>query len=115
VIKTVSLLVRKEGATHEDFVRHWRDIHGPLAHACPGVARYTQTEIKSSSFRSDGVGRLDVAVDGIAELWFADQAALDRFNAAPETRRLREDGTLFIGRQISFTTEERVIIPRTGA
>jgi len=47
-------------------------------------------------------------------LWFADQAALDAFNAAPATRRLREDGTKFIGRQISFTTEERVIIPREG-
>jgi len=114
MIKTVSLLVRKEGSSHEDFVRHWREIHGPLAYACPGVARYAQTEVKASSFRTDGVAALDVAVDGIAELWFADRAALDQFNAAPATRRLREDGTKFIGRQISFTTEERVIIPREG-
>ena len=61
-----------------------------------------------------GVGPLGVAVDGIAELWFEDQAALDLFSASPATRRLREDGTLFIGRQISFTTEEKVIIPREG-
>ena len=114
MIKTVSLLVRKEGSSHEDFVRHWREIHGPLAYACPGVARYTQTEVKSSSFRSDGVAALDIAVDGIAELWFADKAALDQFNASPATRHLREDGTTFIGRQISFTTEEKVIIPREG-
>jgi len=114
MIKTVSLLVRKDGSSHQDFVKHWRDIHGPLAHACPGVARYTQTDIKSSSFRTDGVGALDVSVDGIAELWFADQAALDAFNASPATRRLREDGTKFIGRQISFTTDETVIIPREG-
>ena len=114
MIKTVSLLVRKEGSSHESFVRHWREIHGPLAYACPGVARYTQTEVKSSSFRTDGVAALDVAVDGIAELWFADQAALDAFNASPATRRLREDGTIFIGRQISFATEETVIIPRTS-
>jgi len=114
MIKTVSLLVRKEGSSHEDFVKHWRDIHGPLALACPGVARYLQTEIKSSSFRTDGVGPLDVAVDGIAELWFEDQAALDAFSASPATRRLREDGTKFIGRQISFATEEKVIIPREG-
>ena len=114
MIKTVSLLVRKDGGSHQDFVRHWREIHGPLAYACPGVARYTQTEVKSSSFRTDGVAALDVAVDGIAELWFADQAALDAFNAAPATRRLREDGATFIGRQISFATEERVIIPREG-
>ena len=114
MIKTVSLLVRKEGSSHADFLKHWREIHGPLAYACPGVARYTQTDVKSSSFRSDGVGALDVAVDGIAELWFEDQAALDAFNASPATRRLREDGTTFIGRQISFATEEKVIIPREG-
>ena len=114
MIKTVSLLVRKEGSSHADFVKHWREIHGPLAYACPGVARYTQTEVKSSSFRSDGVGALEVAVDGVAELWFEDQSALDAFNASPATRRLREDGTKFIGRQISFTTEETVIIPREG-
>jgi uncharacterized protein (TIGR02118 family) len=112
MIKTVALLVRKEGWSHEEFNKHWRDIHGPLAHACPGVARYTQTEIKSSSFRTDGVAALDIAIDGIAELWFADQAALDLFNASPATRLLREDGARFIGRQISFATEERVIIPR---
>ena len=106
MIKTVSLLVRKEGSSHDDFVKHWRDIHGPLAYACPGVARYTQTEVKSSSFRTDGVAALDVAVDGIAELWFADQAALDAFNAAPATRRLREDGTLFIGRQMWFEKQQ---------
>ena len=114
MIKTVSLLVRKDGLSHAEFMRHWRDIHGPLALACPGVARYTQTEVKSSSFRTDGVAALNVAVDGIAELWFADQAALDLFSASPATRALREDGTLFIGRQISFMTEETVIIPRAG-
>jgi uncharacterized protein (TIGR02118 family) len=112
MIKTTSLLARKDGLSHAEFVKHWREIHGPLAYACPGVARYTQTEVKSSSFRTDGVAGLDVAVDGIAELWFADQAALDLFNASPATRLLREDGATFIGRQISFLTEERVIIPR---
>jgi uncharacterized protein (TIGR02118 family) len=114
MIKTASLLVRKEGTSHADFMKHWREIHGPLAYDCPGVARYVQTEVKSSSFRTDGVAALDIAVDGIAELWFEDQAALDLFSASPATRRLREDGTLFIGRQISFTTEEKVIIPREG-
>jgi uncharacterized protein (TIGR02118 family) len=111
MIKTVALLARKEGLSHEDFVRHWAEIHGPLAYACPGVSRYTQTAIKSSSIRKDVPG-MDVTIDGIAELWFADQAALDSFNASPATRRLRDDGALFIGRQISFLTEEKVIIPR---
>jgi uncharacterized protein (TIGR02118 family) len=113
MIKTVALLARKDGLSHEEFVKHWAEIHAPLAYACPGVARYTQTVVKSSSIRTDVPG-MDVAIDGVAELWFADQAALDLFNASPATRRLREDGTTFIGRQISFTTEEKVIIPREG-
>ena len=113
MIKTVSLLVRKDGLSHEEFVKHWAEIHAPLAYACPGVARYTQTVVKSSSIRTDVPG-MDVAIDGVAELWFADQAALDLFNASPATRRLRDDGATFIGRQVSFLTEERVIIPRAG-
>jgi uncharacterized protein (TIGR02118 family) len=113
MIKTVALLARKDGLSHEDFVKHWAEIHAPLAYVCPGVARYTQTVVKSSSIRTDVPG-MDVAVDGVAELWFADQAALDLFNASPATRRLRDDGATFIGRQVSFLTEERVIIPRAG-
>jgi uncharacterized protein (TIGR02118 family) len=113
MIKTVALLARKDGLSHEDFVKHWAEIHAPLAYACPGIARYTQTVVKSSSIRTDVPG-MDVAIDGVAELWFVDQAALDAFNASPATRRLRDDGATFIGRQISFRTEERVIIPREG-
>ena len=113
MIKTVALLARKDGLSHEEFVKPWAEIHAPLAYACPGVARYTQTVVKSSSIRTDVPG-MDVAIDGVAELWFADQAALDLFNASPATRRLRDDGATFIGRQVSFLTEERVIIPRAG-
>jgi hypothetical protein len=31
MIKTVALLARKEGLSHKDFVRHWAEIHAPLA------------------------------------------------------------------------------------
>jgi uncharacterized protein (TIGR02118 family) len=112
MIKSASLLVRKEGITHEEFVRHWRNIHAPLAHDCPGISRYTLTIIKSSSTRTDGVGGLDVEVDGIAELWFENQAARDQFAASPATERLLADGATFIGREIDFVAEEIVIIPR---
>jgi uncharacterized protein (TIGR02118 family) len=111
MIKSVSLLSRKEGLSHEDFVRHWAEIHAPLAYACPGISRYTQTVVKSWSIRKDVPG-MDVTIDGIAELWFEDQSARDLFNASPATRRLSDDGALFIGREIDFVTEEKVIIPR---
>jgi uncharacterized protein (TIGR02118 family) len=111
MIKRASLLSRKPGISHEEFVKHWVEIHAPLAYACPGISRYTLTIIKSSSTRKD-VPALDVTIDGIAELWFKDKAALDLYQASPATKRLRDDGATFIGREIDFTTEERVIIPR---
>ena len=74
MVKSLSLLTRKAGMTHEQFVKHW------------------------------------VEVDGIAELWFDDADALARGFASPEGKALHADGTLFIGRIKSYTTEERVII-----
>jgi hypothetical protein len=49
-------------------------------------------------------------VDGIAELWFKSQADFDAYSASPATKRLREDGATFIGREIDFAAEEKVII-----
>ena len=50
-------------------------------------------------------------VDGIAELWYDDEAALARAAATPEMKRLTDDGALFIGRIKSYVIEEKQIIP----
>ena len=57
----------------------------------------------------------DVEIDGIAELWYDDLAAMERANASPEAKQLHADGALFIGRIKSFVVEEKVIIPRERA
>ena len=53
----------------------------------------------------------DVEVDGIAETWYNDLAAMERANASAEAKALHADGALFIGGIKSFITEEKVIIP----
>jgi uncharacterized protein (TIGR02118 family) len=110
MIKSLSLLTRRPELSHEEFVRHWVEIHAPLAHAVPGVRRYVQNHIAGERKRSD-IPETEVAVDGIAELWYDDRAAMDRANASPEAKRLHDDGALFIGRIKSFIIEEKVIIP----
>jgi len=109
MIKRASLLARKSGISHEEFVKHWTEVHAPMARACPGISRYTLTIVKSSSTRKD-VAPFEIQVDGIAELWFQDQAAFDLYQNSPATRRLRDDGATFIGREIDFVTEEKVVI-----
>lgn len=109
MIKRASLLARKPGISHEEFVKHWVEVHAPMARACPGIGRYTLTIINSSSTRKD-VAAFEIQVDGIAELWFKDQAAFDLYQNSPATTRLRDDGATFIGREIDFVTGERVVI-----
>ena len=86
MIKTVGLLTRKEGLSHEGFVKHWLEVHAPLAHAVPGVRRYVQSHIVEERTRPD-IPSTEVAIDGIAELWYDDRAAMERANASPEARR----------------------------
>ena len=111
MIKTIGLLTRRPELTHEQFVEHWFEIHAPLAHAVPGVRRYVQNHIIEERTRPD-IPTTELAIDGIAELWYDDFAAMERANASPEAKRLHADGALFIGRIKSYVIEEKVIIPR---
>ena len=111
MIKSVGLLTRKEGLSHEDFVKHWLEVHALLAHAVPGVRRYVQSHILEERTRPD-IPTTDVRIDGVAELWYDDRAAMERAYASPEAQRLHADGALFSGQIKSFVVEEKVIIPR---
>jgi uncharacterized protein (TIGR02118 family) len=110
MIKSVGLLIRKAGMTHEEFVKHRVDVHAPLARGVPGLVRYVQSHIVEERKRPD-IPSLDVDIDGIAELWYQDRDAMARALASPEMKALQADGALFIGRIKSFTVEERQIIP----
>lgn len=110
MIKIVSLLVRRPEFSHEDFVRHWVETHAPLARDVPGLRRYVQSHIASERTRPD-IPALDVAVDGIAELWFDDADAMARAAESAEMKRLHADGALFIGTIKTMVVEEKEIVP----
>ncbi len=111
MIKMMALLTRKEGLTHAQFVKHWYEIHGPLAHAVPGIRRYVQSHIAGTRSRPD-IPDTDVEVDGFAELWYDDMESFEKASKSPEMKRLTDDGALFIGRIKSYVIEERQIIPK---
>ena len=109
MIKTVGLLTRKNGWTHAQFVKHWVETHAPLAHKVPGLRRYVQNHIRGERTRAD-IEATVVEIDGIAELWFDDQAALETASRTPEMKALHADGALFIGRIKSYIVEEKIIV-----
>jgi uncharacterized protein (TIGR02118 family) len=109
MIKTVGLLTRKTGWTHEQFMKHWVEVHAPLALAVPGLRRYVQNHIKGERKRSD-IEATAVDVDGVAELWFDDLAALEMAAQTPQMKALQADGAKFIGRIKSWVVEEKIVI-----
>jgi uncharacterized protein (TIGR02118 family) len=109
MIKTIGLLARKPGWTHDQFMKHWVETHAPLAYAVPGLRRYVQNHILDERTRAD-ITALAVDIDGIAELWFDDQAALEAAARTPEMKALHDDGALFIGRIRSYVVEEKFVI-----
>jgi len=109
MIKTIGLLTRKPGWTHEQFVKHWVETHAPLAHKVPGLRRYVQNHISGERTRPD-IEATNVEIDGVAELWFDDQAALEAAARTPEMKALHADGAKFIGRIKSYVVEEKTVI-----
>ena len=61
-------------------------IKAPLAHKVPGLRRYVQNHILGERTRAD-IETTAVEIDGIAELWFDHQAALETASRTPEIVR----------------------------
>ena len=109
MIKSISLLTRKAGMTRAQFVEHWVKVHAPLALAVPGLRRYVQNHIKGERTRAD-IPATAVEIDGIAELWFDDQATFEAAARSPEMKALHDDGAKFIGRIRSYVIDEKTVI-----
>lgn len=109
MIKRISLLTRREGLSHDEFVRHWLEVHGPLALKVPGIRRYVQSHIEGESVRAD-IPATEVDIDGIAELWYDSIEEMERSSATPEAQALYADGALIIGKIKTYVIDEKVII-----
>lgn len=109
MIKTIGLLARKPGWTQAQFMKHWVETHAPLAHAVPGLRRYVQNHIEGERTRAD-IPAITLDIDGIAELWFDDRAALETAGRSPQMQALHADGALFIGHIRSYVVEEKTIV-----
>ena len=72
-MKAIILLIRKEGATHADFVDWWLNRHAPLARQLPRLRKAVFNVVDQPG---------DGQPDGVSELWFD---SIDDFTAAYES------------------------------
>ncbi len=90
------MLARKPGLSHDDFERHWRDVHGPLIASTPDVSRHVVAYEQHP--RTHAPGRFTGAsgFDGVAVMTFESHDAFDAFMAEPTYAPIREDERRFI-------------------
>jgi hypothetical protein len=105
MIKIVFCLRRLSRLTHEEFLRYWYETHAPLVQKHQQVlriVRYVQfhSELGALSNRMRAFRNSPEPFDGIAEIWYADRAALETLGRNPEARRasheLLKDERLFV-------------------
>lgn len=104
-LKRMSMLERSKGLSPADFRRIWRETHGPRVASHAGVLEgYCQNHVQTSS-------EMAPACDGVTELWFADENAMDAvLPPAPKNpESLTAHAGSFIGRISTFLlAEERI-------
>jgi EthD domain len=105
MIKIAFCLRRLSRLTHEEFLGYWYETHAPLVRKRQQVlriVRYVQfhSELGALSDRLRAFRNSPEPFDGIAEIWYADRAALETVARDPEARKasreLLEDERRFV-------------------
>lgn len=69
MVKLFAVLRRRPGMSVDEFVRHWRDVHGPLIASEPALARHIVRYEQHVRHRPDALSGTD-GIDGVAVQWF---------------------------------------------
>ena len=99
---------RKPAMTVEDFQRHWRAVHGPLAARSAIVRRLVQSHTRRSIYET---GRTPTW-DGVAITWFDSTDAIRAWSASEDSASILADNSHFLGpgRPPFILTHEHVIV-----
>lgn len=109
MIKVIALLPARTGLSQQEFIDHWKHVHGPLARRAPG-AKYMRRYVHN--YPIEGISP-DNGFAGVVECWFE---SLDEMNACVDNDFYREviapDEERFIdwSRAVRFIVEENVVI-----
>ena len=106
MIKRVSLVRRRAGMSHEDFIAHWSGPHVEIVRQLPGVRGLRLNVIDQQASASAGW-------DGVGEVWFDSiEAAEAAFAHEPLASQLRDDRAKFLGAvEVVFVRERTIVAP----
>jgi uncharacterized protein (TIGR02118 family) len=86
MLKVMVFLRKRDDLSRDQFREHWRGPHGAIALRMPGLRKYVHNHAVA-----DGG-----PWDGIAEMWFDDQAAMAAALSSPAAVEAAQDSPNFI-------------------
>jgi len=107
MLKFMVVIYRRHGLSQQEFRRHLKDVHGPLAKKLPGLKRYVQNYV------SDDSKREAPGWDAIVELYFDDRESMEKAWDTPEGAASDADLPLFadLKRTTWSVVEEVTVLP----
>jgi hypothetical protein len=99
--KLMAALKRRPDLTRSDFKTWWLDRHAPFVVAFPELRRYQVNLVE------DGP---EAFVDGIAEVGFADLAALKRIMSRTDVKDVQQDSQVHTEARYRLFVEEHVLL-----
>lgn len=110
-IKRMSFLKRHGHLTPEQFRHEWFEVHAGLVKAFPTLLGYRQNLILSREAEPGRTGGYEtVPADGIVEMWFADEAALQASFSHAAAARSQAHAHQFIAEITPFLVEEHELV-----
>ncbi len=99
MFKAMILLTRRADMTHEQFAQWWLHEHAPMARRLPGVREIRFNEV------TDGEG-----IDGVAELWFDDQASFEAAYSTEIGSSVAQDSLDHVASRVRLLVDENQIL-----
>jgi hypothetical protein len=112
MVKLFAMLRRRPDMTVEEFVVHWRDVHGPLIASEPTLARHLVRYEQHVRHRPDGLSGSE-GLDGVAVQWFRSIDDFAGFLAEPAYSELiaPDEGRFLDLTRLEFIiTEEPTVV-----
>ena len=117
MIQLVTMLKRKPGTTHDEFLQHWHNVHGPLLRRLSCAKYIRRYEQHASVWPTAASKAPEPAYDGVTIQWFDSADAFYAHLREPDQSEMMADVATFLDTdQLHWTIcEEPTIVIDDGA
>ena len=112
MIVRMGLLRKRPDLSTDQFRRHWREVHGPLAAKLPGLRAYHQNHVVDKTQLAIDHARGNWDLDGISELWFDDRDSMVNAIASDAYKAVAADSPHCMATTHVIVAEQTVVVPR---